>query len=87
MELAIPSPPLVANRRPRNLKELLTKATLKPSQRHNGSHGCGRSHCKTCAHVRTGTSFVSTATDERFRDNLDATCKTSNMVNLIECLR
>ena len=87
MKLATPSPPLVANRRPRNLKELLTKATLKPSQRHNGSHGCGRARCKTCAHVRTGTDFVSTVTGERFRANVDATCKTSNVVYLIECLR
>ena len=62
MKLATPSPPLVANRRPRNLKELLTKAKLKPSQRHNGSRGCGRPRCKTCALVRTGTDCVSRVT-------------------------
>ena len=42
MKLAAPSPTLVANRQLRNLKDLLTKATLKPLQRHTGSHGCGR---------------------------------------------
>ena len=87
MKLATPSAPLVANRRPRNLKELLTIAAQKSSRRHNGSHGCGRPRCKKCAHVRTGINFVSTVTGERFRANVDTTCKTSNVVYLIECLR
>ena len=87
MKLAIPNPPLVANRRPRNLKELLTKATLKSPERHKGSHGCGRPRCKTCAHVKMGTSFKSTITNERFRARVDATCKTSNVVYLIECTK
>ena len=44
MKLVAPSPPLVANRRPRELKDLLTKATLKPSQHSyqqkiSGQHG------------------------------------------------
>ena len=87
MKLATPRPPLVGNRRPRNLKELLTKATLKPSQHHNGSHGLGRPHCKTSAHVSTGTDFVSTVTGERFQANVDATCKTRNLAYFKECLR
>ena len=87
MKLAALSPPLVANRRPQNLKDLLTKATLKTPQRHKGSHGCRRPCCNTCVHMKTGTSFISPITNERFRANVDATCKTSNVVCLIECAR
>ena len=85
MNLAIPKPPLVANRRPRNLKELLTKATLKSPQRHQGSHRCGRPRSKMCANVKMGTSFKSTVTNLRFRARVDVTCKTS--CGLIECVR
>ena len=34
MKLSAPNPPLVANQCPQNLKELLEKVTLKPSQCH-----------------------------------------------------
>ena len=35
--------------------------------------------------MKTGTSFISSITNERFRANVDATCKTNNVVYLIEC--
>ena len=35
--------------------------------------------------MKLGTSFTSTVTNERFRANVDATCKSSNVVYLIEC--
>ena len=34
-----------------------------------------------------GTSFKSTVTNERFQARMDATCKTSNVVYLIECAK
>ena len=87
MKLVAPSPSLLANRRPWNLKDLLTKATVKLPYRHKGSHGCRRPRCKTCAHMKLGTSFTSKITNERFRANVDATCKSSNVVYLIECVK
>ena len=87
MKLAAQSPPLVANRWPRNLKDLLTEATLKLSKRHKGSQGCGRPRCKMCVHMKTDTSFISSVTNKRFRASVDATCKTSNVVYLTECAR
>ena len=46
-----------------------------------------RPRCNTCAQMKTCTSFISSGTNERFRANVDATCKTSNVVYLIECAR
>ena len=68
MKLAIPSPPLVANCRPCNLRDFLVRARLKPQQQqqHRGSQKCGRPHCMTCASIKTGTSFCSAATGQTY---------------------
>ena len=40
MKKAVPNPPLVANRRPKNLKDLLLRAMMKtPQQRFEGNYG------------------------------------------------
>ena len=86
MTRAVPEPPLVANRRPRNLKDLLVRASLKPPQiNHEGSSQCRRPRCKTCAHIKTGTRFDSATTGETFHVRATANCKTRNVVYLIEC--
>ena len=87
MKRMISSAPLVAYRRPRNLKDLLVRATLrKPLQpSHEGTRQCGRPRCKTCAHIRMGVRFSSAVTDEDFRARATADCKTSNVVYLIAC--
>ena len=46
---------------------------------------CGRPRCKTCAHIKIGVRFSSTATGEDFRAWATANCKTSNRIYLIEC--
>ena len=86
----ISDPPLVANRRPRNLKDFFVRAILKPQQQqqqqqHKGTIRCGRPRCKTCAHIRPGTRFCSTVAKDTFRARVTATCKTSNVIYLIEC--
>ena len=91
MKLAVPSSPLVANRWEKNLKDLLVRAKLKPQQQkqqqHKGSLQCGRAHCRTCTHIKTGTctKFCSGVIKETFYAQVTATCKTSNVVYLIEC--
>ena len=41
----------------------------------------------TCIHIIPGTGFRSKTTGERFYARVDATCKTANIVYLIECSR
>ena len=86
MKKAVPNPPLVANRRPKNLNDLLVRATMKPPQQlHEGNSPCGRPRCKSCAHIRAGVTFESARTGEKFRARVTANCRTKNIVYLIEC--
>ena len=87
MKKAVPNPPLVANRRPKNPKDiLLVRATMKPHQQlHKGSNPCGRPLCKSFAHIRAIMTFESARTGERFRALITANCRTKNIMYLIEC--
>ena len=86
MKKAVPNPPLVANRRSKNLNDLLVRATMKPPQQlHEGNSPCGRPRCKSCTHIRAGTTFESARTGEKFRARVTTNCRTKNIVYLIEC--
>ena len=86
MRRIISSAPMVAYRRPKNLKDLLVRATLEPSQQsYEGTCQCGRLHCKTCTHIEMGIRFSSAVTGEDFWARATANCKTSNIIHLIEC--
>ena len=82
----VPNPPLVANRRLKNLKDLLVRETTKPPQQlHKGNSLCGRSRCKSCAYIWTGMTFESARTGEKFGAHVTANCRTKNIVYLIKC--
>ena len=86
MNKAVPNPPLVADRRPKNLKDLLVRAMMKPPQQlHEGTSTCGKPCCKSCMHIRTGKAFESAAMGEKFQTHVMANCKTKTIVYLIEC--
>ena len=49
---------------------------------------CGRSRCKTCAHITEGHTFVSIVTGRKYNtisSELTMTCNTENIVYLISC--
>ena len=86
MKKAVPNPPLAANRPPKNLNDLLVRAKMRtPQQHHEGNSPCGRPRCKSCTHIRAGTTFESARTGEKFRAHVTANCRIKNMVYLIEC--
>ena len=83
---AIPKPPLVAYRRPPNLRNLLVRATYgQLKETYRGNSRCNQPRCKTCAHMKLGTTFCSKTTGEEFRVKATADCRTSNVIYLIEC--
>ena len=86
MKRLVSSPPLVTYRRPKNLKDLLVRATLKPPRQiYEGTHQCSRRPCcKTCTHIKTGIRFSSASTGEIFWAQATADCKTRNLIYLIE---
>ena len=86
MKQVVLNPPLMAYRRPKNLNDLLFRATLKPPEQiYEGTRQCERLCCKTCAHIKMGIRFSSTVTSEKFRARTTVNCKTSNVVCLIVC--
>ena len=87
LKKAIPGQPLIAYRRPKNLRDLLVKAELKPAglQPASGSSPCGTRCCLTCSHIQTGTTFRSATTNQAFNVRATATCKTRNVIYLIDC--
>ena len=85
---ALPKCPLVAYRRPPNLRDLLVRAAFKQQREtYKGNSPCQHPRCKACAHIKTGTVFNSTTTGAQFRVKATADCGTSNVVYLIECRR
>ena len=89
LQQAIPEPPIVAYRRPKNLRNLLVSAELKSADNepNQGSSPCGSKRCLTCRHIRTRETFKSTTTGQPFYVRATATCKTSNVIYVIECRR
>ena len=87
LKKAIPEQPVVAFKRPKNLRDFLVHAKLKPTQLSpaQGTTACGSSRCLTCQHVKKGTSIRSTSTGQSFRVRATATCKTEHVIYLIEC--
>ena len=86
MREAVPLPPLVAYCRPKNLRDLLTRATLKPSlEVYEGNSQCCHPRCKMCKIIKTCKMFSSTVTGTVFHVRATATCKTRNIIYLIEC--
>ena len=89
LKAAIPDPPIVAFRRPHNLRDLLVRAKLKrtntPTQTGNGP--CNSTRCKTCHIMMREESFISRSPGTKHRTRFSFTCKTRNLIYLIQCIR
>ena len=88
LRTAFPSPPLIVFRRPKNLKDLLVRAQLTSARRETpGNFRCGSVRCKTCPILRTTDVFTSHTTGEQFKVKGRASCKSYNIIYLIQCRR
>jgi predicted GIY-YIG superfamily endonuclease len=89
LNLILPNKPVVAYRRPKNLKDILVRAKLTPiaSQNQPSQSGpCGDKRCKTCQHMIETKTFTSTVTKEKLNiHGPNKTCKTENVIYLITC--
>ena len=85
---AFPSLPIIAFCRPRNLRDLLVGAAISPNTSNPpGKFRCEARRWKTCPILVTTDTFASSVTGERFELKLWASCKTSNIIYLIQCRR
>ena len=87
LQKALPTPPLVAFRRPRNLRDLLVHAriTTPAPPPGTGSSPCNYRRCKCCAEIVTCNSFSSKSTGRTYNIRSEVTCRSSNLVYLISC--
>ena len=85
-KMVIPDPPILAFRRPKNLRDLLVRAELtRPTPVIPGNTPCGRPRCKTCPRLLQRDFFICRSTNKKIKIHCQATCKTSNLIYLIEC--
>ena len=76
LKQALPNPPLVAFRRPKNLRDLLVRANLQtPAPPTNtGNIACGNKRCKTCSVINNNSTFKSHATGREHKIRAHITC-------------
>ena len=86
---AIPDPPIIAFRRPKNIKDLLVRAKLNPPSPPTNAINtrCNNNHCKCCHEMVTCSKFKSKTTGRQYNIGAEITCKTRNLVYLISCKR
>ena len=88
LRMAFPFPPLIAFHRPKNLNDLLVRAQLTFVRWETpGNFCCGWARCKTCPILLTTDVFTSHTTGEQFNVEGRASCKSYNIIYLIQCRR
>ena len=92
---AIPEPPMVAFRRPTNIKDMVVRSTIKTSMATTSNTGF--KPCQSCAacnhqhssgkihHAVPATTFSSSVTGEMFTIKHHLTCTSVNVIYLITC--
>ena len=85
---AVPNPPMVAFRRPKNQRDLLIRAELKnsgPPSTQTGNYQCQDKRCHTCKIIIEKNTFTSKINGRKHNVHYTFTCKTRNLVYLIQC--
>ena len=86
LKQAISYCPIIAFRHPKSLRDLLVSAELKTSEHSPpGNQRCGSSRCKTCLILQTTAEFTSHSTGQQYQLKMTASCKTMNVVYMIQC--
>ena len=90
LKQVFPAPPLVAYRRPHNLRDKLVKARVpdppsRPTRETPGIKKCTNVFCVTCPYVVPGNTVKCSITNKEVVVNAPATCKTSNIIYCITC--
>ena len=87
LQQAFPKPPIIAFRRPKNLRDLLVRSNLEtPTPPPDaGSAPCNSKRCKCCPEMVMANGFLSYRTGRRYNIRTHMTCKSSNIVYLITC--
>ena len=85
-----PSAPIVAFKRPKNIREILIKArvpsaNIRTRRVQNGYKKCITPSCLTCPYSLPGKVIKASATDFKTEVNAPVSCDTKNVIYLISC--
>ena len=86
LQQAFPNEPVIAYRRPKNLKDLLVRAKVDLPPKVNGSSKQSvKPRCKVCLSIQQTNTFVSSVTSRKYIIRQQIDCSTENVVYLLEC--
>ena len=90
LKQVFPFPPLIAYRRPKNIRDLVIKARIppvyvRPTRTQAGYKKCTNVSCLTCPYSIPGKLIKSTASEFKTEVNTSVNCKSSNIIYLITC--
>jgi len=82
-----PSPPIIAFRRPRNLRDLVVNAKISPASgdSETGCTKCTAKKCSVCPFMAVARKFTSSCTGESFPITSHIHCKSPWVIYLITC--
>ena len=88
---------IFGDRRPKNLREHLVRAALKPpptdadrlllSQRAKERECASHGRCKYCPRLDTSGTIKGNSDGRKFRSRVSVTCRSNNLIYAIECTR
>ena len=78
--------PILAFKRPRNLRDFLVHSAFKDKTSHF-SQACDRRRCSHCKNIIKTDVFTSTCTQNSFNLRFSTDCTSQNVIYLIECKR
>ena len=78
----LPSPPRVAFRNPKTLRDRLVRSKLKIEKEEPVVYKCGHSNCEICNVLKLGDEFQSTSTGKKYKINFKFDCNSMCVVCL-----
>jgi hypothetical protein len=83
-----PEPPMVAYKRPQNLRDVITRARIcRPIRSAASFQNCQSSECSLHNHTVTGNTFTSAATNQTYQIKHNLDCKSHNVIYLASCTK
>jgi hypothetical protein len=83
---SVQTPPVVAFRRPKSIKDTLVRAAVsRPSLTLGQGKPCGDKHCKSCLQLQCTQVFHSKTKGKEYKIFCNVNCKTPNVVYLFDC--
>ena len=81
----LPSPPRLAFRNTKTLKDHLVRSKLKTTYKKPKVTICGRKNCEICHILHQGDTFESSNTGKQYKINFSFNCNSRNVVYLLTC--